>query len=160
LLTRQLEDGSWPEALDRPPAQGSLFTVTALALEGINHYATNAQRKLADAALKKGRGWLRYAKPVTTEDWAFYIRGLAFVGAKDERIAAARQELLKKQVWRSGRTSSCGNPSFSGEVRLARRHTARIGNDLIPIWAYFHPPRLHTELTCEVRTAPRRRLRH
>lgn len=98
LLARQQEDGSWPEALvERPPAQGSLFTVTALAIEGVSHYATDAQRKRADAAVRRGREWLRHAKPETTEDLAFHLRGLAFVGEKPERVAAATRELLKRQ---------------------------------------------------------------
>lgn len=74
------------------------------------------------------------------------------------QLSASRIEL--DAPWRLPRRDVPIAVYDDGEVRLARRHTARIGNDLIPIWAYFHPPRLHTELTCEVRTAPRRRLRH
>ncbi len=104
LLAKQRPDGAWPVQSNRPPMQAGDFTPTYLALRALKAYgpvkdAKNADdlRRRVDAAYEKGRQWMRTAKPKTTEDRTFQLRGLVFVGADRAAIDAARDALLKEQ---------------------------------------------------------------
>ncbi len=106
LLVRQEKDGSWPIPGfgDRPPTMGSRFTIVGLAMSALKHYAPPADaegvldlQQRIDAAVARGRDWLQDAKPVSTEDRVFHLRGLVDTGAGDKAIEAAREALLKEQ---------------------------------------------------------------
>ena len=104
LLETQRSDGCWPVQSNRPPMQNSDFTPTVLALRALKAYGPSKDakdadelRKRVDAAYEKGREWLLSAKPKTTEDRSFQLRGLVFVGAPREAIDAGRDALLKDQ---------------------------------------------------------------
>ncbi len=112
LLARQRPDGAWPVQSNRPPMQAGDFTPTYLALRALKAYGpppnpppasgegrvgADDLRRRVDAAYEKGRQWLILAKPTTTEDKSFQLRGLVFVGADREKMDAARDALLKEQ---------------------------------------------------------------
>jgi squalene cyclase len=106
LLVRQKKDGSWsvPGFGDRPPSMGSPFTIAGLAMSALKHYgppedAPGAEelQKRIDAAVAKGREWLKDNKPLSTEDRVFHLRGLVDAGADAGDVEAAREELLKDQ---------------------------------------------------------------
>jgi N-acyl-D-amino-acid deacylase len=104
LLEKQRPDGCWPVQSNRPPMQAGDFTPTVLALGALKAYGPSKEakgadelRRRVDAGYNKGREWLLAAKPKTTEDRSFHLRGLVFVGADREAIAAARDTLLKEQ---------------------------------------------------------------
>jgi N-acyl-D-amino-acid deacylase len=106
LLARQRPDGSWASSANRPPTEASPFTTTAVALRGLIAYGP-AEDETADAAVKlraevaaavaQGRAWLLRSRPVTTEDQVFRIFGLLAVGADEDVIRAAREQLLAEQ---------------------------------------------------------------
>jgi N-acyl-D-amino-acid deacylase len=104
LLARQRPDGSWPVQSNRPPMQAGDFTPTYLALRALKAYGGGTDAKDADdlqcraeEAYQRGRDWLLSAKPKTTEDKSFQLRGLVFVAAGREVIDSARDALLKEQ---------------------------------------------------------------
>src|SRR5262249_5521844 len=104
LLVRQRADGGWAAVAKRPPAAGRTFTNNALALRGLRVYgpAKDAEgaaelRQRVEAALAKGRDWLRNNQPADTEDEAFRLRGLVEAGAAREEVDAARDLLLREQ---------------------------------------------------------------
>ncbi len=103
LLARQRQDGAWTGTANRPPTEGSAFTSTALALHGLRRYGppkdakADDLRKRVEAAFEKGRDWLLKARPATTEDKVFRLRGLVWTEADGKEVAAARAALLKEQ---------------------------------------------------------------
>jgi hypothetical protein len=131
LLARQDDGGFWPALAKRPPLEGSRFTNTALALRVLKKYgpARNAKGRAAlrakiDAAVRKGREWLRDNEPETTEDKAFHLRGLVSAGADRKTIAAARDRLLKEQLkdgsW-AQLPRAAGDAYATGSVVMALR---------------------------------------
>jgi N-acyl-D-amino-acid deacylase len=103
LLTRQREDGAWIGSADRPPSEGSPFTSTALALQGLRAYGTPAAALDAERgprlekAISGARTWLRAATPVTTEDRVFHLRGLQDADVDATIVEQAREALLRLQ---------------------------------------------------------------
>jgi N-acyl-D-amino-acid deacylase len=104
LLVKQKSDGSWPALAQRPPAEGSLFTNTALAMHVLRRYGPARNAKGADdlrakvaRALARGKEWLLDNEPENMEDTIFRLRGLVYAGADKKAIAAARAQLLKEQ---------------------------------------------------------------
>jgi hypothetical protein len=94
---RQLADGGWRVAADRPPIESSDFAVTALALRSLQAYAPAPQKAEYARAVQRGAAWLAQAQPASTEDHAFLLLGL---GWSDERPASAkataRQAAIRK----------------------------------------------------------------
>jgi N-acyl-D-amino-acid deacylase len=103
LLARQREDGAWPGVANRPPSEGSPFTSTALALQGLRAFGDAASagdkdhKDKREKAMSNGRAWLLKSKAVTTEDVVFRLRGLVEVDADRAVISDAAEELLKSQ---------------------------------------------------------------
>src|SRR5262249_12476516 len=104
LLGRQRPDGSWPATTTaRPPPEGSTFTNVALALRVLGAYTPTGEdekdaelRDRIKKARERGREWLLKNKPVTTEDKAAHLRGLAESEAERETVDAARKALLEE----------------------------------------------------------------
>jgi N-acyl-D-amino-acid deacylase len=104
LLVKQKRDGSWPALAQRPPAEGSLFTNTALALHVLCRYGPAKNARGADdlrakiaRAVARSKEWLLDNEPENMEDQVFRLRGLVNAGAGKKEIAAARKQLLKEQ---------------------------------------------------------------
>lgn len=96
LLQRQQAEGEWRDGLQRPPAQGSSFSVTGLALEGLQHYADPASEDVRKS-LELARQWLLATEPQDTEDSTFRLRGLVAAQASAEAISRQTTDLLKLQ---------------------------------------------------------------
>jgi hypothetical protein len=104
LLVRQRADGAWPAVTKRPPSEGSPFPNAAFALRLLRAYGpptdeegSEELRARIDKAIAKGREWLLANTPTDTEDKVFHLRALVSAEADPERIAAARDRLLKEQ---------------------------------------------------------------
>jgi hypothetical protein len=55
LLAREDPEGGWRDTLQRPPGQGSSFTVTALTLMGLNRYGAHTDLKPQAARIQDSR---------------------------------------------------------------------------------------------------------
>jgi N-acyl-D-amino-acid deacylase len=101
LLKNQHKDGFWRPTTVRPPSEGSPFTSTALALQGLKRYAPDDDDDELDDRLKqareKGLAYLKRTKAETTEDHIFRLWGLVVGGAGEGDVAEAKAALLKLQ---------------------------------------------------------------
>ena len=63
---RQLAEGGWRVAADRPPIESSDIAVTALALRSMQAYAPAPQKAEYARALQRGAAWLAQTRPTST----------------------------------------------------------------------------------------------
>jgi hypothetical protein len=88
LLELQKADGSWQEFDLRPPLGGiSPIKFTALAIRGVDAYASPALKEEARARIARAREYLRKATPEDTQDEAFRLLGLVWSGASAAEVA-------------------------------------------------------------------------
>lgn len=80
MLGRQLPDGSWFAATERPPFQGSFFHTTALAIVGLKAYCPKEKAGDLPGIVNRAAAWLRKSRTVDTEDMVWQVRGLAAAG--------------------------------------------------------------------------------
>ncbi|MFO0876619.1 MAG: prenyltransferase/squalene oxidase repeat-containing protein [Gemmataceae bacterium] len=127
LVVRQEIDGSWPAQMPRVPSEGSKFTNATLALAAFRHYASIDPTRNPEVAraYQKGSAWLLEARPESTEDRVFHLRGLVDLQAPRERIEKALRELASQQLpdgaWRQIPLRE-GDAYATATVLLALRH--------------------------------------
>jgi ankyrin repeat protein len=97
LKNRQRADGRWSDPSHRPPLEASDFQATATALRALKAYAPQARRVEYETAIRRGALWLKSAKPLTNEDRAFRLLGLAWTGASADVVGEASRSLIDKQ---------------------------------------------------------------
>jgi N-acyl-D-amino-acid deacylase len=97
LLENQRADGSWPTGGNRPPLEESLVTCTVLATRGLQKFAAPDRREASEAAIARARAWLDVAGMKRQEDRNSRLWGLHLLGADDDRIARAREDVLAAQ---------------------------------------------------------------
>lgn len=97
LKNRQRSDGRWSDPSHRPPLEASDFQATATALRALKAYAPQARRAEYETAIRRGAGWLKSAKPLTNEDRAFQLLGLAWTGASADDVRAISRDLIAGQ---------------------------------------------------------------
>ena len=103
LLATQKQSSHWRgEPLNknrqiRPPAAGSDFTTTYLALRGLTTFGNEKQMPKIDQRRKSVRQWLLLASPEHTEDHAFRLRLLKHLNADKATIQKATTELIQLQ---------------------------------------------------------------
>lgn len=88
----QLEDGSFNVLAARPPFESSQFTGTALAIRALQLYGNNAEDPISRA-----RQWLERTKPLTQEDRAMRLLGLAWAKADAKIVDQAAADLAAAQ---------------------------------------------------------------
>jgi ankyrin repeat protein len=86
LKGRQRADGAWSMQTHRPPIESSNIQVTAASMRALQYYAPKPMKPDYDRAILSAASWLATARPVTTEDRAFQLLGLAWAGS-DPRLA-------------------------------------------------------------------------
>jgi squalene cyclase len=97
LKNRQRADGRWSDPSHRPPLEASDFQATATSLRALQAYGPKARRAEYEKAIATGADWLKSAKPITNEDSAFQLLGLAWAGAKADAIREVSRDLVAKQ---------------------------------------------------------------
>lgn len=125
LTARQLPDGRWPVAANRPPIESSDFQVTAMSMRAIQRYAPAAQRTEAAATVARGAQWLASAMPASTEDRALQILGLTWAGRDAASLRAMSAALAAEQGadggWSQfGKSSTMSSDAYAtGEALFA-----------------------------------------
>ena len=94
---RQLAEGGWRVAANRPPIESSDIAVTALALRSLQAYAPAPQKAEYARAIERGAAWLAQARPKSTEDHAFLLLGLRWTGQSDAAMQKAARALVALQ---------------------------------------------------------------
>src|ERR1051325_2784488 len=79
IVAAQTAEGSWltPESR-RPPMTSGRFQTAALAIRAIKNYAPETEKLSCDKAIARAVAWLEKAMPVTNQDHAFRLLGLAW----------------------------------------------------------------------------------
>ena len=87
LMAMQTSDGGWqiPESR-RPPMNSGKIQTAALAVYAMKNYAPQAERLSCEKAIARAVAWLEKAAPVTNQDHAFRLLGLAWGGAPSSAI--------------------------------------------------------------------------
>ncbi len=90
LKALQTADGGWriPESR-RPPMNSGRFQTAALAIYAMKNYSPEAEKLSYEKAIASAVAWLEKATPVTNQDHAFRLLGLAWGGAP---AAVVREE--------------------------------------------------------------------
>jgi ankyrin repeat protein len=98
LAGLQRPDGSWSAGDLRPPlsARGPIV-YTALSARALKHYAPPARRQETSARMNAALAYLRAAAPSDTQDEAFKLLGLHWLGGPRSEIVDARRRLLRLQ---------------------------------------------------------------
>jgi len=102
VASRQLPDGHWPTADNRPPQAYSPFTATALTVRAIQLYSsprqsTDMRQRVAKAAL-----WLSRTAASNTEERTMQLLGLTWAGAPPQTIRELAEKLLVTQKTSGG----------------------------------------------------------
>jgi ankyrin repeat protein len=98
-LSRQAADGNWPYPRSdmRPPICLNYISQTVISMRTLQLYAPKPVKPAADKAIQKAAAWLVNAKPSSTEDRIWRLRGLVWSSANKATIQGAMKELLAAQ---------------------------------------------------------------
>ena len=119
IMASQTADGSWrtPESR-RPPMTSGKFQTAALAIYAMKNYAPEAEKLNCEKAIASSVAWLEKAKPVTNQDHAFRLLGLAWGGAaaaviRQEAISLAALQRADGGWSQMARDLTCHDPSMA-----------------------------------------------
>jgi ankyrin repeat protein len=131
LKNTQLQDGRWFN-LDghlRPPVDSSDIQTTAMAIRALQVYAPGPQQPEYRHAVQRAAVWLSNAHPITTEDRAFQLFGLAWAGGYQEALQRAARDLLAQQRSDGGWSqlpSLASDAYATGQVLVALKQSGAI----------------------------------
>src|SRR5437762_1823209 len=97
LLKFQNDIDHWKPQTVRPPSEGSLFTVSYVALRGLKMFGTTGQQERIAQRTAQVRQWAMNTAAQETEDRVFRLRSLHVADAPKDVIRGAAQDLLKTQ---------------------------------------------------------------
>jgi Ankyrin repeat/Prenyltransferase and squalene oxidase repeat len=110
LKAEQAADGKWRSFGARPPIESSDIQNTATVMRVLQTYTPKTQQADYQRAIQLGAEWIAKAQPLTTEDRAFQVLGLAWA-AKLETARQAGRILLREQRSDGGWGQSSSLPS-------------------------------------------------
>ena len=97
VAAQQMADGRWHiGGIARPPIEDGDFTRTSLAIRGLKAFGPPGRVDKVER-VTRATAWLRDARPVTNEDRAFRLLGLAWGGSAPAVIQAAARDLASRQ---------------------------------------------------------------
>jgi ankyrin repeat protein len=98
LMATQTADGSWQTPENRrPPMNSGKFQTAALAIYAMKNFAPEAEKLNCEKAIVSAVTWLEKATPVTNQDHAFRLLGLAWGGASEALIRQEAKALVALQ---------------------------------------------------------------
>src|SRR6185369_18041631 len=94
LMASQTADGGWriPESR-RPPMNSGKIQTAALSIYAMKNYAPEAEKLSCEKAIARAVAWLEKGTPVTNQDHAFRLLGLAWGGATASAISVEAKSL-------------------------------------------------------------------
>jgi dipeptidyl aminopeptidase/acylaminoacyl peptidase len=123
LLEHQKDLNHWKPPSIRPPSEESPFSATFFALEGILHFASEAQKPRMIVRVKSALEWLEKTAPQTTEDRIFRLQALRAAGGNVDRSVA---DLLAIQRDDGGwaQLETMGTDAYATATALVALHRA------------------------------------
>ncbi|MCH7727741.1 MAG: hypothetical protein IH991_14860 [Planctomycetes bacterium] len=97
LLLRDKDRDHWRRSGNRPPSEASDITSTYGAIRALDAFGPSEQRERITARQVKTLAWIQKQKPKDTEERVFRLRTLSHLGAPEDEIQAAADELLVTQ---------------------------------------------------------------
>jgi ankyrin repeat protein/mono/diheme cytochrome c family protein len=98
IKAMQTPAGNWSTNEGRrPPMNAGDFQSAALAIYSLKQYTPDAERATTDAAIAKAVSWLEKNKPVTSQDRAFQLLGLAWGNGSPRIIKDGARDLARLQ---------------------------------------------------------------
>jgi hypothetical protein len=97
IAAKQMPDGSWLAWAPRPPLGNGYIRPTALAVRALSVYTPPTRKREFEARIAKARDFLLKAQPITIEERAMQLLGLAWAGASKQEIAPVAAQLMKEQ---------------------------------------------------------------
>jgi len=122
LKRKQDASGQWRIFAHRPPIESSDIEVTAASMRALQLYAPKADRGEYDAAIAKAAAWIAKATPMSTEDRAYQLLGLAWSKGSRDAIQKASATLIAAQKADGGwaQIPSLGSDAYAtGEALVA-----------------------------------------
>ncbi len=107
----RVPNGRWTTSCRRLPLQGSDVADTALALIGMERYASTAQRPQLVKARAAAERWLAQAPLTTQEDHIWRLWGLYQLKGEGAAEASVRQGIMSTQLKDGGWAPIDGQPS-------------------------------------------------
>jgi ankyrin repeat protein len=98
LMAMQTAEGGWrvPESR-RPPMNSGKIQTAALAIYAMKNYAPKAEKLYCEKAIGRAVAWLEKTTPMTNQDHAFRLLGLAWGGASTSAIREETKSLAALQ---------------------------------------------------------------
>jgi len=126
LLKFQNDLDHWKPQTVRPPSEGSLFTVSFVALRGLKRYGTAAQQERIAQRTAQVRKWAMNTAARETEDRVFRLRSLHVAEAPKDEIRGAAQDLLETQRADGGwaQLASLDSDAYATGTALVALHQA------------------------------------
>jgi hypothetical protein len=131
LVLLQTADGSWKTPGNRPPADASHFTFTALAVRSLQTYGPPGRRADLKTRIDRAKRWLLNTPATDTEDLAWQVLGLHWTAAGAEYVRKAAEQLLGEQRADGGWAQLPTLPSdayATGEVLFALHEASAIAS--------------------------------
>jgi N-acyl-D-amino-acid deacylase len=98
LAAYQGGDGGWHlPGYARPPLQDNDFSRTAMAIRALKTYGTPGRVVEMKQRIERAKQWLLRANPVTTEDFAMRLSGVAAAGASPSDLRKLAEPILARQ---------------------------------------------------------------
>lgn len=115
LAESQAADGSWlaGEEQPRPPITEGVIGATARAIRAVQAYSIPARKREFMDRIARARAWLKQAKPVSTDDFAMRLMGLAWSEAPKADLRQSARDLLALQREDAGWR---GNPYLKSDA--------------------------------------------
>jgi ankyrin repeat protein len=93
----QTREGNWKTVGNRPPITSDDFETTAFAIYTLKYFTPVAMKADSTRSLSAAARWLEHATPVTTQERAFHLLGLAWSGASQPSLERAAAQLAATQ---------------------------------------------------------------
>ncbi|MGH9723293.1 MAG: ankyrin repeat domain-containing protein [Bryobacteraceae bacterium] len=97
VLVLQTAEGNWKTTGNRPPLTSDDFQTTAFALYTLKIYGPASMKIETAKSLSRAAAWLERAAPVTTQERAFHLLGLAWSNASRAALDRATAQLTATQ---------------------------------------------------------------
>jgi N-acyl-D-amino-acid deacylase len=131
LLGKQHVSGSWSSYSHRPPMEDSSVTATALVIRTVRLFGLSRRSSEIEARIGRARVWLASISPVSTEESAMRLMGLAWAGANSNQLTRAASDLLRRQLPDGGwpqLPDRKGDAYATGQTLVALNQAANITN--------------------------------
>jgi hypothetical protein len=97
LLLFNKDHDHWKSGSNRPPSEVSPFTVSYLAIRGLQKWGTAEQKERITKRIGDARAWLLKTPAKDTEDRVFRLWALQVAGADAKDVEAGAKELAQSQ---------------------------------------------------------------